>query len=167
MDRDRYKAGYRLEFRVLGFRRVDLGERGQIGLARSSSESVKLKPWNQTRMDNKFATDFAAEWIAAWNAHDLPRVLSHYTEDFEMSSPKIVQIAKEPSGRLVGKSAVAAYWATALAQIPDLHFELLAVLSGVDSVVLHYRRVRGQRAAEVFYFNSAGLVHRACANYEA
>ena len=51
-------------------------------------------------MDSKFANKFAAEWIAAWNAHDLPRVLSHYTEDFEMSSPKIVQIAGEASGRL-------------------------------------------------------------------
>jgi hypothetical protein len=118
-------------------------------------------------MDSKFATDFAAEWIAAWNAHDLKRVLSHYTEDFEMSSPKIVQIAGEPSGRLVGRAAVGAYWATALARITDLHFELLAVMNGVDSVVLYYRGAGGQLAAEVFYFNSAGLVFRACANYEA
>ncbi|MBZ5673481.1 MAG: nuclear transport factor 2 family protein [Acidobacteriia bacterium] len=117
-------------------------------------------------MNSKFANDFAVEWIAAWNAHDLRRVLSHYTEDFEMSSPKIVQIAGVPSGRLVGKNAVAAYWATALARITDLHFELLAVLHGVDSVVLHYRGAGGQLAAEVFYFNSDGLVCRACANYE-
>jgi hypothetical protein len=117
-------------------------------------------------MDSKFANHFAAEWIAAWNAHDLPRVLSHYTDDFEMSSPKIIQIAGEPSGRLVGKASVGAYWATALARFPDLHFELLAVLQGIDSVVLYYRRTGGQLAAEVFYFNSAGLVYRACANYE-
>jgi len=117
-------------------------------------------------MDSKFAAGFAAEWIAAWNAHDLQRVLSHYTDDFEMTSPKIVQIAGEPSGRLAGKAAVGAYWATALAHITDLHFELLAVMHGIDSVVLHYRGVGGQLAAEVFYFNSAGLVTRACANYE-
>jgi hypothetical protein len=61
---------------------------------------------------------------------------------------------------------VGAYWATALARFPDLHFELLAVLQGIDSVVLYYRRTGGQLAAEVFYFNSAGLVYRACANYE-
>jgi hypothetical protein len=82
-----------------------------------------------------------------------------------MSSPKIVQIAGEASGRLVGKAAVGAYWATALALNSDLHFELLTVLYGVDSVVLYYRRA-GQHAAEVFYFNSDGLVYRACANYE-
>ena len=116
-------------------------------------------------MDSKFATDFAAEWIAAWNAHDLPRVLSHYTEDFEMTSPKILQFAGEPRGRLVGKAAVAAYWAVALARFPDLHFELLTVMHGIDSVVLCYRGVGGQLVGEVFYFNSAGLVSRTCANY--
>lgn len=118
-------------------------------------------------MDHQFAADFASEWIAAWNAHDLSRILSHYTEDFEMTSPKIVQIAGEPSGRLAGKAAVGAYWSTALAGIPDLHFELLAVMHGIDSVVLHYRGVGGQLVAEVFYFNSAGLVMRACANYSS
>ena len=118
-------------------------------------------------MDSQFATEFASEWIAAWNAHDLPRVLSHYTEDFEMTSPKIVQIAGEPSGRLVGKAAVCAYWATALVRVPDLHFELRAVMHGIDSVVLHYRGVGGQLVAEVFHFNSAGLVTRACANYQS
>jgi ketosteroid isomerase-like protein len=118
-------------------------------------------------MDLKFATDFGAEWIAAWNAHDLDRVLSHYTEDFEMSSPKIVQIAGEPSGRLAGKAAIRAYWAAALARFTDLHFELITVLQGVDSVVLYYRGAAGQLAAEVFYFNSAGLVFRASANYQA
>jgi hypothetical protein len=116
-------------------------------------------------MDSKFANDFASEWIAAWNAHDLPRILSHYTDDFEMTSPKIVQIAGEPSGCLVGKAAIGAYWAKALARVPDLHFELIAVLHGIDSIVLHYRRPDGQIAAEVFHFNSAGLVDRASANY--
>jgi hypothetical protein len=118
-------------------------------------------------MDAKFASRFAEEWIAAWNAHDLPRILSHYTDDFEMTSPKIVQIAGEPSGRLTGKAAIGAYWAKALQRAPDLHFDLIAVLHGVDSVVLHYRRTGGQLAAEVFHFNDAGLVFRACANYEA
>jgi ketosteroid isomerase-like protein len=36
-----------------------------------------------------FAERFAKEWVAAWNAHDLDRVLSHYEDDFEMPSPII------------------------------------------------------------------------------
>ena len=54
-------------------------------------------------LDRKFAEAFAAEWIAAWNSHDLERILSHYTEDFAMSSPGIVKLASEPSGTLKGK----------------------------------------------------------------
>jgi len=38
-------------------------------------------------LSKAFADHFAAEWIAAWNSHDLERILSHYTDNFEMSSP--------------------------------------------------------------------------------
>lgn len=72
----------------------------------------------------EFATQFAQEWIASWNSHDLTRILSHYHEDFELSSPYIAQIAGEPSGILKGKAAVGAYWAKALDRMPTLQFEL-------------------------------------------
>ena len=114
----------------------------------------------------EFAASFATEWIAAWNAHDLPRVLSHYTDDFEMSSPFIVEIAGEPSGCLRGKEKVRAYWQAALKRDPGLHFELPGVFTGAGSVVLHYRRNSGQPAAEVFFFNEPGLVYRAAAHYQ-
>ncbi|MFO0775277.1 MAG: nuclear transport factor 2 family protein [Nitrospiraceae bacterium] len=83
------------------------------------------------KMDNAFAEQFAAAWIAAWNAHDLDRVLSHYADDCEMSSPMIVQVVGEPSGTLRGKAAVGAYWRKALTLIPDLQSELLTVLVAV------------------------------------
>ncbi|MDA8231593.1 MAG: nuclear transport factor 2 family protein [Magnetospirillum sp.] len=115
-------------------------------------------------MDRDFAERFAAEWIAAWNAHDLDRVLRHYAEDFEMASPIIVQVAGEPSGTLKGKAAVGAYWRKALRMIPNLRFDLLAVLVGVGSVTLYYNGARGP-AAEVFHFGPDGKVVRAYAHY--
>jgi ketosteroid isomerase-like protein len=87
----------------------------------------------------EFAASFAAEWIVAWNARDLPRVLSHYTEDFEMSSPLIIEIAGEPSGCLQGKEKVRAYWKAALDKNPGLHFELLDGSAGANSIALLYR----------------------------
>ena len=116
-------------------------------------------------IDDAFAQRFAAEWIGAWNRHDLDLVLAHYADDFEMNSPVIRQIADEPSGRLSGKPVVRAYWAKALTLIPDLHFELLTVLVGVDSITLHYRGAKGRLAAEVFHFNADGQVVRAFAHY--
>lgn len=118
-------------------------------------------------MDVQFATQFAAEWIAAWNAHDVDRVLAHYAEDFEMSSPVIVRIAGEPSGRLRGKAAVGAYWRKALTLIPDLHFELVEVLTGVDSVTICYKGAGGRSAAEVFCFGPDRKVVKAAAHYGA
>lgn len=115
-------------------------------------------------IDKSFADHFATDWIDAWNAHDLDRVLSHYADDFEMSSPVIVKIAGEPTGILKGKDAVGAYWAKALQLIPDLHFELVATLIGVNSITLYYNGVRGP-SAEVFHFDRNGKVINAYAHY--
>ncbi len=115
----------------------------------------------------EFAARFADEWIAAWNAHDLPAILSHYADDFAMSTPIIVQLMGEPSGTLRGQAAVGEYWRQALARVPDLHFELLDVLVGVDSLCLYYRSVGGRLAAEHFEFGPDGLVVRAAAHYQA
>jgi len=115
-------------------------------------------------LDKAFADHFAADWIDAWNTHDLDRILSHYTDDFEMSSPVIIKVAGEPSGTLQGKAAVGSYWAKALQLIPDLHFELITTLLGVDSITLYYQGARGL-SAEVFHFNQDGKVTRAYAHY--
>ena len=53
---------------------------------------------------------FAYEWIDAWNAHDLPRILSHYRDDFEMRSPLIVERMGIVEGVLRGKAAIGPYW---------------------------------------------------------
>ena len=111
-----------------------------------------------------FSERFAKEWVAAWNAHDLDRVLSHYENDFEMSSPIIRSLVGEASGTLRGKPAVRAYWAKALEAIPSLRFELVTVLTGVNSITLYYRGHRGL-VAEVFHFGASGKVSKAFAHY--
>jgi len=115
-------------------------------------------------LDKAFADKFAADWIDAWNGHDLDRILAHYVDDFEMSSPAIVNIAGEPSGTLKGKPAVGSYWARALRLFPDLHFELITTLIGVNSITLYYNGARGL-SAEVFHFNEDGKIIRAYAHY--
>lgn len=116
-------------------------------------------------MDQVFAEHFASDWIESWNAHDLNRILSHYTDDFEMSSPVIIQVAGEPSGTLKGKTEVGAYWSKALQLIPDLKFELLSILTGVRSITLYYKGARGRLAAEVFHFGPDQKVIKAFAHY--
>lgn len=115
-------------------------------------------------IDRQFAQNFAEDWIAAWNARDLDRVLAHYTDDFEMTSPLIVAVTGDDGGRLTGKAAVGAYWAKALERLPELRMELHAVYAGIDSVVIHYRGPRGE-SAETFFFDDAGKVCKAVAHY--
>jgi hypothetical protein len=113
-----------------------------------------------------FAARFAQEWIDAWNARDLDRILSYYADDFEMSSPVIARLMNEHSGTLRGKQAVRTYWTKALAQNPDLHFELVNVLTGAASVTVTYRGHRGL-SAEVFWFDADEKVCKAAAHYLA
>lgn len=115
-------------------------------------------------MEKGFAERFAREWIAAWNSRDLDRILAHYEDDFEMSSPLIVALEGEPSGKLRGKTAVRAYWTKALAKSPDLHFDLVTALTGVDSVTICYNGHRGF-STEVFHFTARGKVRAAFAHY--
>ena len=116
-------------------------------------------------MKKEFANQFVSEWVEAWNSHDLDKIMSHYSNDFEMSSPVINQIANESSGKLKGKSAVRAYWEKALKMNPSLHFELIKSFVGVNSIVIHYRGHRGL-AMETFIFNGEGMVTNAYAHYE-
>lgn len=116
-------------------------------------------------MNKIFAQQFGHEWIEAWNSHNIDVILSHYTEDFELSSPIIKIIANEESGMLKGKEAIKEYWLKAFQLIPDLHFEFINAFTGVDSVIVNYRGHRGL-SSEVFFFNDLGKVYKSCAHYE-
>jgi ketosteroid isomerase-like protein len=110
---------------------------------------------------------FAREWAESWNSHDLDRIMSHYADDFQMTSPFIVTMMNEPSGTLKGKEKVRAYWAQALERIPDLHFDLIEILASVESITIYYHAVLGKRAAEVLFFDDNGKVRRAVAHYNS
>jgi ketosteroid isomerase-like protein len=113
----------------------------------------------------EWARSFAQEWIEAWNAHDLDRILAHYTEDFEMSSPFIAKFTQEPSGTLKGREQVGAYWRTALERIPDLRFELIEVFTCVDSLTIYYKAVLGKLGTEVLFVDASGRAYKALAHY--
>jgi hypothetical protein len=116
-------------------------------------------------IDPTFAEHFAHAWIAAWNSRDLDRILSLYTDDFDFASPKIIDVVGEPSGMLKGKAAVGTYWAKGLQRLPNLHFELITVFAGINSMVIHYKNDRGMINAEMFEFGTEGLVCKSAANH--
>ena len=116
-------------------------------------------------MTPEFAENFSFEWVKAWNEHDLDKIMEHYADDFEMSSPVIKVIMDIESGAIKGKKEVRAYWEKALKMNPNLHFEVIKTYMGANSVVIHYKGHRGL-SAETFFFDSKGKVQSAHAHYE-
>ncbi len=114
-------------------------------------------------MSPEAANAFAQEWIAAWNAHDADRVLSHYASDVVFLSP--IAQARVGNGRVEGIEALENYWRPALTAMPDLKFELKHVLIGHDCLTILYRNHRQQLVAETVEFGPSGKVVKSCACY--
>lgn len=111
------------------------------------------------------AQEFALEWIADWNSHDLDRILSHYADDVEVTSPLVETVLGPGRVTVRGKEMLRQYWGTALAKYPDLRFTLFRAYAGPRSVVLHYRSVQALVSAECMEFDAAGRVRRVLAHY--
>jgi hypothetical protein len=119
-------------------------------------------------LTKEFATRFASSWFAAWNAHDLDRIMGHYADAIEHSSPFIARYNQDPAcAPLKGTSAVRAYFGRALERNPELRFDPMHVMLGVATVTLVYRRMSGDLAAEVFSFGPDGAIVHSVSHYEA
>jgi hypothetical protein len=111
------------------------------------------------------AKEFAADWIAAWNSHDLDTILSHYSPDVVLTSPVAAKILNDESGTVRGKTALRNYFKLGLEAYPNLHFELRDVMQGLSSVVLFYINQKGTKTAEFMEFDANSKVIRVVANY--
>ena len=95
---------------------------------------------------------FAERWIAAWNARDLDAVLRMFADDAVFSSPLAAKVMPESGGTVRGKAAMQDYWSAALAQNPELHFELTTLHAGVDILLIGFRMNGGAERVEVLRF---------------
>ncbi len=117
-------------------------------------------------MTKEFAAAFAKDWVEAWNAHDLERILSLYSEDFTIESPMAVKLYPQSGGTVVGKKEVRKYWKIGLEKSPNLKFELLKVLVGVNSLALYlFNTASNKKSVEVMSFNSEEKVYKAIVNF--
>ena len=117
-----------------------------------------------TRAD---AWNFANHWVAAWNAHDLDLIMTHYDDAIELTSPVAAQLLGTSDGKVVGKANLRAYFQRGLEAYPELRFCLEDVLWGVNSVVFYYTNQKGTRTGEFMELSAIGKVVRVVANYGA
>jgi len=113
------------------------------------------------------ARHFAEHWIWSWNSHDLDAIMTHYVPDVVLVSPAAARLLGDPSGTVTGSDALRAYFQRGLELHPGLHFDLVDLMWGLNSVVLYYVNQRGSRTAEFMEFDENGKVIRVVANYSA
>jgi hypothetical protein len=111
------------------------------------------------------AQSFAVEWIEAWNSRDLERILRHYADDVEVTSPFVETVLGPGRHTVKGKEALRAYWGPMLLRHPELHFKLFRAYAGVRSLVLHYQSIQGLIGTECMELGADGKVWRVSAHY--
>lgn len=111
------------------------------------------------------AHQFSAQWIQAWNSHNLDEILSHYDEQIVLVSPIAARLLNDPNGIVQGKNALTHYFKKGLEAYPNLHFELMDVMWGISSLVLYYVNQNGIQSGEWMELNAAGKVIKVIAHY--
>lgn len=107
--------------------------------------------------------NFAEQWIADWNSHDIERVLDHYADDAEFRSPNAVKMVGQ--GMIRGRAALKDYWGPALQKRPDLRFHLKKAFIGYRTISIHYGDELGRDVVETLVLNDSGKAIFGCGCY--
>ena len=117
-------------------------------------------------LTEKKAIKLAQKWIEDWNNHDLDAIMSHYAEEVELISPLAVKLLGNPDGKVKGKTALKEYFTKGLAANPNLKFEPIQTLIGVESIVMYYRKYN-LLSAEFVMVNHDLLITKVKAHYSS
>lgn len=99
----------------------------------------------------------ALEWFAAFNEHNLEKLLLLYDDDAVHYSPKLKIRQPETNGFIKGKTALRAWWEDAFQRLPQLHYKVTSLTANEDRIFMEYiRSVPGEsdmQVAEVLEIN--------------
>ena len=91
-------------------------------------------------MQSKQNEEIAKRWLQAFNAYDVPGLVTLYAEDATHTSPKIRALHPESGGKLRGHASLKAWWADANRRLPGLRYELTGLTANEDRVFIEYLR---------------------------
>ncbi len=111
------------------------------------------------------AAELAHEWIEAWNEHDLEAILSLYAPGIVFQTPTIIDSLGIPDGRVEGLSDLREHFARGLRRLPDLHFTLEGIYTGVRSIAIAYRWADGTPVCELHEYDPQERIERVQALY--
>lgn len=82
--------------------------------------------------------DLALNWLAAFNAKDLNKLLSLYHENAKHYSPKLKLRNPESDGFISGKLALRIWWKDAFDRLPTLSYVLVKLTANNARVFMEY-----------------------------
>lgn len=89
--------------------------------------------------------EIAKQWFAAFNEHDLEKLLSLYDHDAQHYSPKLKIRMPETQGLIKGKNALREWWKDAFDRLPSLQYEVIKLTADEEQVFMEYiRHVDGE-----------------------
>lgn len=107
----------------------------------------------------------AKDWIEAWNAHDLERIMSHYSQDVVFEAETVRARWGKPDGKLIGIEELKKHFALGLKLAPQLKFQLEQVLIAPSGYAVLYSRENGNRVIDCVILNDAGQAVKVTAYY--
>jgi ketosteroid isomerase-like protein len=96
-------------------------------------------------MPSKSTLTIAHHWFAAFNAHDLEKLLALYADDAQHYSPKLKFRQPETNGLITGKAALRSWWRDSFNRLPSLRYEPTRLIADDESIFMEYvRHVDGE-----------------------
>lgn len=111
---------------------------------------------------NEEADAFVQHHIDVWNSHSLNDILDLYAADVELVSPLAANVVGSDVVR--GREELSTYFSTALERHPELRFEVVDVLRGLNTVTIYMRSIGGALVCDVLFIES-GKIRKVLAHY--
>ncbi len=94
--------------------------------------------------------EIAHQWFAAFNKHDLEKLLALYDDEAQHFSPKLKVRQPATNGYISGKEALGSWWQDAFDRLPTLQYDVLTITANEERVFMEYiRRVDGEADMQV------------------
>ena len=104
----------------------------------------------------------AMQWLEAFNARQLDKLLDLYTDDAEHFSPKLKVHKPETEGLVKGKDALRDWWEGAYLRLPTLFYKVNSLTANNYRVFMEYTRTVAGEAdmavAEVLELRNGRIV---------
>jgi len=84
--------------------------------------------------------NIAHTWFAAFNAHDLEKLLALYDENAAHYSPKLKIRQPQTNGLVKGKAALRAWWQDSFDRLPTLRYAVKKLTADNEQVFMEYTR---------------------------